>query len=275
MAVVKVQDVGSAPLRGRQEEYWNYRINPKYQKYRPGYKFIYKPEAEILKASNLKALEFGHYTTQYERFDFLACSDVSFSDIKKVTGFKDIGFGTIGLAYGARGMGGFAVAHFEPSSFMINLTRKSGFGAFAHEYGHAIDYFFGGYIDQIPGCFSLSGGHSISTKKLNQSIPDSLRFLMDNVMEAVIWKNAKEHTDMYNYLKRTKDPGGYWFRRTELFARAFEKYVHYKLNKKGIKNEFLLHTKYESGNYLSSNDFIKVLPRMERLIKKMALNSRE
>lgn len=274
MQVVKIQDVGSSPLRGRQEEFWQSHIWPKYEKYRPGFKFVYKPEAEILKASNLKALEFGHYTTQNERFDFLACSDVSFSDIKKVTGFKEIGFGTIGLAYGVRGMGGFAVAHFEPGSFMINLTKKSGFGAFAHEYGHAIDYFFGGYIDQLPGCFSLSGGHSTSTKNVNPANDGNLRNLMDKVMEAVIWKNPKEHTDMYNYLKRTKDPGGYWFRRTELFARAFEKYIHYKLNKKGVKNDFLLRTKYESGVYLSSNDFIKVLPRMEKLIKKMAANTK-
>jgi hypothetical protein len=270
MIQAKIQDTGAAPLNGRQENYWTTHIVPKYQKFRPGFKFTFTTQDKILQAANLKALEFGHWTTQNERLDFLACSDVSFSDIKKVTGFKNIGFSKIGVAFGARGMGGFAIAHFEPGSFMINLTKKSGFGAFAHEYGHAIDYFFGGYIDQIPGCFSLSGGHSTATKPVNLAPAGTLRFLMDKVMHAAIWKNEKEYSDMYSYLKRKKEPGGYWFRRTELFARVFEKYVHYKLGKKNIRNEFLLHTKYESGVYLSDSDFKRVLPHMERLIKKMA-----
>lgn len=270
MIQAKIQDTGEAPLNGRQENYWTTHIIPKYQKYRPGFKFVFKPQEIILQAANIKALEFGHWTTQNERLDFLACSDISFSDIKKITGFKNIGFGKIGVAYGARGMGGGAIAHFEPGTFMINLTKQYGFGAFAHEYGHAIDYFFGGYIDQIPGCFSLSGGRSTATKTDDRNYDGSLRFLMDKVMTSVIWKNKKEFSEMYNYLKRKKEPGGYWFRRTELFARAFEKYVHYKLLKKKIRNDFLLHTKYESGVYLSDSDFKRVLPHMERLIKKMA-----
>jgi len=89
-------------------------------------------------------------------------------------------------------------------------------------------------------------------------------------MNSIIWKSEKEHTDMFNFLIKKKDRGGYWFRRTELFARAFEKYVHYKLVKKGIRNEFLLHTKYSSGVYLSDSDFKGVYPHMEKLIKKMA-----
>lgn len=202
----------------------------------------------------------------------MACSDVSFSDIKKVTGFKNIGFGRIGVAYGARGLGGSAIAHFEPGSFMINLTKNSGFGAFAHEYGHAIDYFFGGYIDQQSNCFSLSGGRSTATNPINHNTPGSLRFLMDSVMMSIIWDSypKKQHTEMYRYLKKNTTPGGYWLRRTELFARAFEKYVHYKLLKKRIKNHFLTHTKYSYEYYLSDKDFAKVLPHMERLIKKMA-----
>jgi len=93
----KVQDTGTAPLNGRQESYWSSHIVPKYQKYRPGFKFVYTPQERLLHDANLKAIEFGHWTSQNERLDFLACSQVSFSDIKKVTGFKNIGFGKIAI----------------------------------------------------------------------------------------------------------------------------------------------------------------------------------
>jgi hypothetical protein len=49
-----------------------------------------------------------------------------------------------------------------------------------------------------------------------------------------------------------------------------EKYVHYKLQEKGITNVFLTKTKYNRGVYLSDEDFKKVLPKMEKLIKKMS-----
>lgn len=270
MTQVKIQDVGTAPMRGRQEKYWTEHIVPKYQKLRPGFKFNYTPQGLILNEEKLNAIEFGHYTSQNDRFDFLAGASASFNDMKLVTGFKTIGLKKIGIAYGARGMGGFAAAHFEPDTFMINLTKNSGFGAFAHEYGHAIDYLFGGFIDQQSGCFSLSGGRSTATKPINSNVPGSLRFLMDMVLKKVIWKDENTHTDMYAFLKRNTQPGGYWVRRTELFARAFEQYIHYKLNERGIINTFLTSTKYGSRYYLSASDFKAVLPHMDRLVKKMA-----
>lgn len=50
--------------------------------------------------------------------------------------------GMLGLAFGAQGRGGSAAAHFVPGVNEINLTRTSGAGALAHEWGHALDHYF-------------------------------------------------------------------------------------------------------------------------------------
>lgn len=49
--------------------------------------------------------------------------------------------GSIGIAFGARGSG-WASAHFEPDTLVINLTKTRGAGALAHEWFHALDNYF-------------------------------------------------------------------------------------------------------------------------------------
>ena len=49
--------------------------------------------------------------------------------------------GMLGVAIGAQG-GGSAAAHFVPGVNEINLTRTSGAGSLAHEWGHALDHYF-------------------------------------------------------------------------------------------------------------------------------------
>ena len=49
--------------------------------------------------------------------------------------------GMLGLAIGAQGTGKYA-AHFVPGVNEINLTRTSGAGSLAHEFGHALDHYF-------------------------------------------------------------------------------------------------------------------------------------
>ncbi|MGQ5525711.1 hypothetical protein ACUHMQ_21040, partial [Chitinimonas sp. PSY-7] len=51
--------------------------------------------------------------------------------------------GKLGLAFGAQGNGGRNAAHFVPGVNEINITRTSGAGALAHEWGHALDHHFG------------------------------------------------------------------------------------------------------------------------------------
>lgn len=46
--------------------------------------------------------------------------------------------GNLALAFGARGKGG-ALAHYEPSTKVINITKMKGGGSLGHEYFHALD----------------------------------------------------------------------------------------------------------------------------------------
>ena len=50
--------------------------------------------------------------------------------------------GMLGIAVGAQGNGGGAAAHFVPGVNEINLTRTSGAGSLAHEWGHGLDHYF-------------------------------------------------------------------------------------------------------------------------------------
>lgn len=48
----------------------------------------------------------------------------------------------LAIAFGARGKGN-ALAHYEPSRAVINLTKMKGAGSLAHEFGHALDDMLG------------------------------------------------------------------------------------------------------------------------------------
>ena len=272
MRSYKIQDVGT-DLDGRQEQYWDKKLRPKYERWRPGFRFKFKDPKQIIKEHGFIALEFGHWTDQNERFDFLAAADASFADMKKVTGLKSLGMKKIGLAYGARGKGGSAAAHFEPHSFMINLTKTKGMGSFAHEYGHALDYFFGGFIDQDPASFSLSGGDRTARQLTDKFPAGTLRYLMNKVITAIIFEKPGKLSSSYEaFLKAGSD---YWYQRNEMFARAFEQWVHHQLSKKKIHNAMLTKTKYTARVYLTTKDFKRVLPHMNKLIRAMAAKTKK
>jgi hypothetical protein len=277
MIVTKIQDTGAAPLDGRQEQFWQDHIIPKYEKIRPGFKVKLTPQENILKQYNFKAFEYGHWTTQNERFDFLAAAQASFSDLKKVTGLSSLGFDLIGIAYGARGKGGRAMAHFEPWSYMINLTRPHGLTTLAHEYGHALDYYFGHFAEPSQASRSLSGGHTIGASGLDiPATPGSLRDTMHKLQKAIM-RNGADKSESYKRLSAHCGTNvAYWMNHTEIFARTFEQCVQYKLIKKGITNHLLTKTKYaDSWAYLTEKDLIRVMPLMDKLIKTMAQDSRD
>jgi hypothetical protein len=68
----------------------------------------------------------------------------AFSDLADLMGVPPKAMslnGTLGVAIGAQGSGK-ALAHFAPGVNEINITRDSGAGALAHEFGHAMDHYF-------------------------------------------------------------------------------------------------------------------------------------
>lgn len=223
------------------------------------------PLQEVLKQYNLAGFEFGRYVNNEDRNDFLIAAKESLSDLSGLIHSNNIGFDRhIGVAFGARGMGGSAIAHYEPMLNMINLTKNKGFGALAHEYGHALDYNIGTYVDQNKNYAALSGGRSMAKFPAGNTGGDC-RTLMARLVYEI---------KMTASFGRLKKAGDYWHYNTEVFARFFEQWVCYKLREKKKQNDCLTNSwyYYTTGRpYLTEADFRKVLPTAEKLIKNMGL----
>lgn len=194
--------------------------------------------------------------------------------------------GKLSIAFGARGRGA-NLAHFEPNTYTINLTRyarpkkgstkekgfdrtkllvqSGGVGALAHEFAHAIDYYGGEYL-QKTASGALSGGRllRIRTDKviMTNKTPEGQ---MEKIIHKIIWKSDKQHSPYFLRLKKA-NLTDYYFRRNELFARAFESYIHYKLAKKTQKNIFLAESKYDLELYLSPKEIKPIEKDMDELL---------
>lgn len=102
-------------------------------------------EQLLLDVFGFRGVEYGNWLPQKERQVVLDHAFDAFMDLSEVLGLppKAIGLGGgLSTAFGARGSGGkgAALAHYEPGRNVMNLTRMSGAGALAHEFGHAFDY---------------------------------------------------------------------------------------------------------------------------------------
>ncbi len=284
---IKLQDTSHViGRRSRLEDYWlTNGFTDFYKNFAGGRKV---PVAAIKNVHQLEdfkrhfqlnAIGFGNWVTQEDRYNYVTALFLAFYDIDKILQFKsNIGLnGKVGISFGARGHGG-ALAHFEPSTYIINLTRyvdnpdidkkqrfiySGGAGCVAHEYGHALDYYFGNYIEPDMYNASLSGGDST---RMTLEQRGSFRQAMDDVMNAIIWKEiGKTPSAYYKRLKENANTD-YYLSRCEIFARAFEKYIQYKLHKKGIKNTFLTTSKYIEEIYLTDKEMYYVAKHMDELI---------
>jgi hypothetical protein len=268
-------------------------------------------QPSVIKFWKLKGIEYGNWLNQEDRYNYFMALQIALFDLSKVLGFKNIGLdGNVGVSFGARGKSA-ALAHFEPDTNMINLTRfkeakkilnpftlrpvfgkkttyeikdilfekTGGMGSFGHEYAHALDYFFGGYIepDFRKKYRSLTMGRSIVEMPLCNYPVNSMRLLANKIVKGLIWDMPGEkYTHFYAKLKvaiaNKKLPGGkYWIRHNELFARVFEVYLSQKLKEKRIKNTFLISNKYEGISvYPDAALTRKITPLFDELIKKMA-----
>lgn len=99
--------------------------------------------AHTLQATfGFKAVEFGEYLNQSDRQIALNNAYDGCFALAKALDIdpKFVGFnGMLGVAFGSRGRSA-AMAHYEPSNRVINLTKNSGFGSFGHEFFHAYDH---------------------------------------------------------------------------------------------------------------------------------------
>ena len=110
----------------------------------------------------------------------------SFMDMSDVTGIpvEQLGFGgRLGMAFGARGHGG-ALAHYEPDTRAINITKMRGGGSLGHEYFHFLD----NVINEVMGQENVSIG-SYGTRKPEALPEGSLRAAFQQLKTAMLGGN--------------------------------------------------------------------------------------
>lgn len=272
---------------GRAERYWR----GKSVKSRSSSPLRAKDDVDlqkILQKYNLKGFEFGNWMNNNERYDrVIACED-SLERLAHVIGSKNLGIeGLVGIAFGARGSGK-ALAHYEPDHNMINITKVTGDGCLAHEYGHALDYNLGRYVDRNKRYNYLSGGRTV-VANLEDNKGGNLRNQMNEVInEASVMLNIRLNKYLDEKFKnqkareRMKATFIYWRQRNEIFARLFEQYICFQLKDKKQLVGFLtpLWSYYTESNtalfYWTESEFNKLLPKMNKLVKevKKTLNSK-
>ncbi len=284
MPSLKFVDTQNVAIGGRADNYWKTqkKFSDVFAKLRKPSKVLPKELSNgkitdqqiLLQYFELVGFEYGNWLNNNERFNFLLGSVIALLDISDITGIKKLGFRKVSLAFGARGKSS-AAAHFEPGTFAINLTKEYGVNALAHEYGHALDFFFGTYIDQDRSNRSLSGGMTAAsvTAKANLARKGSLRYLMIDLLHTIVYTKNGELSPYYRRLKR-ESMGAYYIASTEIFARTFEQYVQYTLKQKGVVNRYLAKSKYDLWMYLTPAEFKSVIPKMKVLIKAMALKAK-
>lgn len=111
---------------------------------------------ELLSKFGFRAIEFGNWVPQDERQSVINLAYDGMHALCETLGMEPKMaslHGELALAFGSRGRGGkgAAVAHYEPSRKVINLTRIKGAGALAHEWKHAFDNRLGELFAKAPG----------------------------------------------------------------------------------------------------------------------------
>ena len=221
-------------------------------------------QMQIVKNYRLKGIEYGNYMSNNNRVQHLKAAATALSNLAYIIGSSNLGIDhMVGLAFGARGMGGNAAAHYEPAFNMINLTKRKGAGCLAHEYGHALDYNFGSYVDRNKKYAALSGGHEVSMV-LTTNTGGQLRAYMNDLLDSIC------QTDSYKKMLKLTN-SDYWFRRTELFARFFEQYVCWKRRNMKADPYLTFSMEYYTANsaYLSVAEIEQLAPKGDRLIKEL------
>ncbi len=191
-----------------------------------------------------RAGEFGNWENQDDRRVNLKMAYESFRDMTKALGISEndtsLG-GNLAIAFGSRGRGGNAVAHFEPASNVINITKMRGAGSLGHEWGHALDYAIARAENKT--IKNGKGWYETDSAKSKDSV-------LHNVMKAMKETPDGSRTDylkdaIYIDSRHSKSDKGYWQSDVELFARAFHNYLLDKLKEQGIRNDYLCgHAQY-------------------------------
>ncbi len=218
----------------------------------------YKTASKVMsKELGMRGIQHGNSVLDDERVHHMKQAAMAFSDLTDILGLPKgmASFnGRLGIAFGARGKGG-AMAHYEPWSKIINLTRKNGVGTLAHEWGH----FFDNVVSEIHGqkntrdskgkigaAFSSEDAsrHFLMDKtgqwvdRKRNSLESSFKDLMTSDVMVTFKEKVRDRVREMSRQGFSMKPN-YWTSGREIFARCFENYVDHKLKKSDRVNTYL------------------------------------
>ena len=180
-----------------------------------------------------RGVEFGNWVTQTERASLLNSAFDGFHDLAQLFGLRAVDMtlnGALAFAFASRGKSR-AMAHYEPTRRVINLTKKNGAGCMAHEWFHALDN-WAEYSEERSGfateTYKGETAAEIAGAKIISKIRDTEFFRRSNNL--ALYK------------------GTYWVEAKELAARAFEGVCAFLLRVNGVCSDFLV-------NCLSMDEF--------------------
>lgn len=177
-----------------------------------------------------RGVEFGNYVNQKERQQFInECYD-ALMDMAQLLDVSPRALslnGQLGLAIGARGLGG-AKAHYEPAKNVINLTKNSGWGSLAHEWWHAMDFYFGQREK------TKSATQDLFSPDTRTEVQKAFGRIMDVMKTSTEYGKRSQALDKFTGKKYYATP-------TEMGARAFQDYVVRMLTSRSQVNDFLSH----------------------------------
>lgn len=180
---------------------------------------------EFRSTFGFRGVQFGEWANQADRQAALNNAYDSFLDLAKFLGISPLSIslnGELGMAFGSRGHGGKAAAHYELEEVVINLTKPSGAGSLAHEWWHALDNYFARQSNVPLGMVTET-----------KTIP-----MRDEMRKA--YNQLIENVEKSKFNKRSRQRGaGYWGSMVEETARLFETWVFDELHKRGENNHFL------------------------------------
>lgn len=192
--------------------------------------------AEMGKAYGLRGGEYGNWLSDEERQASLDMAYDAFHDLAVALGVTDesIGMGgRLAIAFGARGRGGSAMAHYEPDRDVINLTKTRGAGSLAHEWAHSLDDIA---AEVLAGGSIQSSDHK-KDEGLGEGVWTGLREAMERAPgggRTQFYEDARALDDGY-----ARDSQGYWASPREMFARATAAWVEHRLALLGIRDDYL------------------------------------
>jgi len=111
--------------------------------------------------------------------------------------------GMLGIAIGAQGSGEICGSFLSPGVNEINLTRTSGAGSLAHEFGHALDHYFANLAGKSATTRPFLTEHTLREIKTSELRPE-----MFNHFKAIVramQKRQKSKRELDAYADKAKD----------------------------------------------------------------------